>query len=419
MKCLLTLFSGLAALCAAAVTEITVGDDLTVNVTDGGTPAKAVVRVSEYNESAAAPIVRVTERETPFKLTPAVDRPGFVLWIMETPDGKENKTIDKRFGFANRPDKIVRSSERPADFDAFWDAQLKRLAAVPVKVLEMKEVPVEDKNYAEKMVCYDVKIACVDNVPVSGFLVMPRHAAPKSLPAVVTYQGAGVYSAGKMFRIAEAGAMVLDINAHGIENGRPGEFYANLEKNELSGYFLRGINDRNKCYFLNMFLRVRRSLDFMKTLPEWDGRNLFVGGGSQGGLQSVVAAALDPDVTFAAPQAPWLCNIAAVLEKRNYPSWPGFIKAGNNGAAADPAVADAMRYFDAVNFAGRVKCEVFVTCGLLDSTCPPSGIFMMYNELAGKNRSWKIFDGETHAGPGLYHAGTEALIAKIKTVSGK
>ena len=419
MKRFLTMFFGLTALCAAAAPEITVSDDLTVNVMDNAAPVKMTVKVAEYNESTTAPMVEVTNRETPFKLDPQIDRPGFAFIDLEIPGEQPDKPISKRIGFANRPEDVVRSSERPADFDEFWDSQLQRLAAVPLKVLEMKEVPIDDRNYADKLVCYDVKVACVDNVPVSGFLVMPRNAKPKSLPAVVTYQGAGVYSAGKMFSIAEAGAMVLDINAHGVPNGQPGEFYANLEKNELSGYYMRGIDDREKCYFLNMFLRVRRSLDFMKSLPEWDGKNLFVGGGSQGGLQSVVAAALDPDVTFAAPQAPWLCNNNASLERRNYPAWPGFVKAGDNGAPADPKIAETMRYFDAMNFAKRIKCEVFVTSGLLDTVCPPSGVFMMYNELSSDNRSWKIFDNETHAGPGLYQAGTDALIAKIKTVNGK
>ena len=39
-------------------------------------------------------------------------------------------------------------------------------------------------------------------------------------------------------------------------------------------------------------LRVMRSLQFVKSLPQWDGKNLQANGGSQGGLQTVWAAAL-------------------------------------------------------------------------------------------------------------------------------
>lgn len=47
-----------------------------------------------------------------------------------------------------------------------------------------------------------------------------------------------------------------------------------------------------------MYLRVLRALDYVKTLPEWDGKNLIVIGSSQCGAQAIVAAALDPQVSL-------------------------------------------------------------------------------------------------------------------------
>ena len=88
------------------------------------------------------------------------------------------------------PEKIKAGCEEPADFKKFWDDQKAALARIPVKA-ERTEVPLERK-YEGKFKCYDVKVDCVDNVPVSGYLTIPAGAKPKSLPAVVSYHGAGV-----------------------------------------------------------------------------------------------------------------------------------------------------------------------------------------------------------------------------------
>ncbi|MEA4862807.1 MAG: acetylxylan esterase [Victivallaceae bacterium] len=413
----------------AAAPEITVnfdsakiyepGDKLMLHIEarDGGNSLPGPAIIQQYTDSVDTPYFTERKEELPVFIPFTCDRPGFVRFEMSIPDpaapADNAKRINKSVGAAFAPEEIEPSAPRPDDFDAFWQRQLDRLAAVPLKELERVEIPVTEPEYAGKLVCYDVKVECVDGVPVSGYLIMPKGAAPKSLPAVVTYQGAGVYSARKPFNIAIHGAMVLEINAHGIANGKPQEFYDKLGNGELAGYYLRGTNDREKCYFLDMFLRVKRSLDYMKSLPEWNGRNLIAGGGSQGGLQTVVAAALDSAVTFAAPQAPWLCDVSAPIERRLFSVWPGFVKLNDDGSAVDPAVVETMRYFDAVNFAPRVTCDTFVTVGLTDYTCPPTGVMMMYNQLASKNKSWKMFPNENHAGPKLYQAGTDAIIARI------
>ena len=38
-------------------------------------------------------------------------------------------------------------------------------------------------------------------------------------------------------------------------------------------------------------------------------------------------------------------------------------------------------YFDAVNFAKRIKCETFVCTGFTDEACCPSNVFAFYNAI--------------------------------------
>ncbi len=53
---------------------------------------------------------------------------------------------------------------------------------------------------------------------------------------------------------------------------------------------------------------------------------------------------------------------------------------------------------NAVDFAPRVRVTVLVGLGLIDTTCPPSGIFAMFNQLAGLTE-FVIFSTLGHKGP--------------------
>lgn len=56
-----------------------------------------------------------------------------------------------------------------------------------------------------------------------------------------------------------------------------------------------------------MYLRELRALEYVKSLPAWNGTDLGATGGSQGGMQSL-AVGLDPDVTYCYAWSPWCCN---------------------------------------------------------------------------------------------------------------
>lgn len=92
-----------------------------------------------------------------------------------------------------------------------------------------------------------------------------------------------------------------------------------------------------------MVLRLMRSLEFLKSLPQWDGKNLKVSGGSQGGLQTIWAAALDPDVTEADSSITWCCDFAGPTIGR-LGGWR-------------PEYVPALNYYDAANHAKRIKCK--------------------------------------------------------------
>jgi len=311
------------------------------------------------------------------KIVTATAQPGFVRIYVTAHDkdgkalrGGNGQTGNAIFfdGGACVAPETLKGLPEPADFDRYWQAQKQRLAAVPLKVIEMMEVPGSDSVRA-----YDVKIACAGKMPVSGYLTLPRKAAKGSLPAEVSFQGYGVNSAEKNLE-AGKNQIYFNINAHGILNGQPQDYYAGLGNTSLKGYaFSPQENaDPDTCYFNGMFLRVMRALEFVKSLPEWNGKELCASGGSQGGLQALVAAGLDRDVTSCSAWSPWGCDLGRTELKRLVGGW-------------HIAYTPALNYYDTIHHVKRAnpKCRLSIIANLGDYVCPPSGVWIAYNNFPG------------------------------------
>lgn len=326
----------------------------------------------------------------PLVITTSSAKPGFVRIQAGAVDAEGKPVVNeskKKAAFDGgggvRPE-TLRGVPEPADFDAYWAGQKAVLARTPLKVLEMKPLP-EKSPEAET---FDLKVACPGGRPVSGYFSKTKNAAPKSSGAMLTLHGYGVRSAARNDAQAanpKKPMLVLDINAHGIENGQPPDYYDNLMKTSLKGYaFDREQNARPEtAYFNGMVFRVLRALEFLKAQPEWDGKTLIVSGGSQGGFQALLAAGLDADVSQCSAYKPWCCDLGGVTLNR--------IKGWR------PDYLPALDYFDPVNHAKRIRCETRITSGLGDFVCPPSGVSVLYNNIpAGVAKRIEYQQGATH-----------------------
>ena len=321
-------------------------------------------------------------------VTGKLDEPGF-LQCRAVFHGTNKITRTAVGGAAIDPLQIKPSLPVPADFDAFWAGQKEKLAAAPVNA---RLTPV--KSVSTNVECFDLQADSV-GAPVSGYYAKPLGAKAKSLPIILLVHGAGVRSAslGSAATWAARGFLALDINAHGLPNGRPDSYYGNLAATDLKDYRNRGRESRETVYFLGMFLRLVRAIDVLTAQPEWDGRTVVVHGSSQGGAQSIVAAGLDARVTFFAAGVPAMCDHTGVAVGR-VNGWPKFL--ANPPEPPDPKVVEAVRYYDAMNFATRTKAAGILTVGFIDTTCPPTSVYAAYNALPGRKQ---IFNDppSTHA----------------------
>lgn len=346
----------------------------TIEATLNGQPVADAAVTATFSKDGmqAQPPQKLTLQAGKATLVGKLDAPGFLQ--LRVTSGKASALAAAGY----EPLKLQPSLPVPDDFDAFWAAQKTALAEVPLKPVL---TPVETTY--KKVDAFDVQMPCAGGAPVSGYFGRPKGAAPKSLPAILTVHGAGVRSSslGVVGWCEKAGGMLaMDINAHGLPNGKPAEYYDELSKTELKDYRFYGSNDRERCYFKGMFLRVIRALDFLTAQPEWDGKTLIVFGGSQSGFQAFAAAGLDPRVSFFCAGVPAGCDHSGNVVNR-IAGWPKIVPRDSDGKP-DPQVLEAARYVDCVNLATRAKCRgAAVSVGFIDTVCPPTSVYTAYNAL--------------------------------------
>ena len=136
-----------------------------------------------------------------------------------------------------------------------------------------------------------------------GYLFYPKNASRGSHPVVLTPPGAGIKTIKEPLRnkyYAENGFIRFEIEIHGLDPRLPAETFQEISKgfnDRNGGYLANGLENKNRYYMRHVYQGLVRCIDFLTSLPEWDGKNVAVQGGSQGGALAIVAAGLDSRVT--------------------------------------------------------------------------------------------------------------------------
>ncbi len=267
----------------------------------------------------------------------------------------------------------------PSDFDAFWQRQRDAVNAVP---LQVRLTALDKSPFTE---VFDLQASCTNGTPVSGIFARPANPRKGGHPAVLVPHGAGVRSAGegRFLSFAAKGFLSLDINAHGLPNDMPIGYYMQVAQEQLDGYPVRGFEsgDPEKVYMLGVFHRVYRALQALMDMPEWDGRNLWIFGGSQASWQAFAGACLMPAVSGLTLWIPAGCDMVNG-------GWPF---AYLMGKTVPTPLQRAMAYFDCTSLATRIR-HIPVLChvGLADPVCKADGVMAAYNSLATPDKTLNL-----------------------------
>lgn len=324
----------------------------------------------------------------PVKVRTAIATPGFVRMKVRLTDIAGRVFAELDGGAGANVEEILPATSEPADFDAFWAKCHDDLAKLPVKA-QLAAVATNHMP-AGRIATHTlqaVTVACAGPRPVTGFLAMPKDAQARSLPVVVSFDGYGPGLQGGYpgESLYADDSIRFHVNAHGYDLMREEAYYKDFFA-ARSDYAMSIAENKKPetAYFHGMAMRVMRAFDFVKTLPEWNGKDLVAQGGSQGGLQTSWAGSLVKGLTVCRPSVTWCADVDGTSIGR-LGGWR-------------PAYAPGLAYYDAALHARRIpqSCRLVISrAGLGDYVCPPSGLAAQYNA-AGCPKSIAWVQNSTH-----------------------
>jgi cephalosporin-C deacetylase-like acetyl esterase len=273
------------------------------------------------------------------------------------------------------PQKLQPSSPRPVDFDTWWAGKIKLLHDIPVNVqLTSTAGGKSGVDYAL------IKMDNINGAHIQGQLAVP--ASGGKHPALLMLQWAGVYSlpSSRVTDRAAQGWIALNLEPHDMPSNQPDAFYKDLQATTLNNYQAIGQEDREKSYFLAMYLGAYRALDYLASRDDWDGKTLVVQGTSMGGQQSLAMAGLHPKVSTVIVMVPSGCDVTGPEHgsAAGFPDWARDARSKGN-----PKILETAQYFDPVNFSSHTTAAALVAMGLIDETSPPAGVWRAINQMQG------------------------------------
>jgi len=149
------------------------------------------------------------------------------------------------------------------------------------------------------------------------------------------------------------------------------------------------------------------------SLPQYDGANLAVAGGSQGGALSIVAAALDSRVKYLAAFYPALSDVTGYLNGRAG-GWPHLFDKTNVAVHNTKEKKETVKYYDVVNFARLLKVPGWYSWGYNDETCPPTSMYAAYNVISAPKELYLALETGHWTYPEQRDKANAWLVSKLK-----
>ena len=230
---------------------------------------------------------------------------------------------------------------------------------------------------------------------IYGYLTRPldgqRH------PVVLVPPGAGSNKIFPSDYFSREGFIYMKIEIHDNDPRLPDDEYNLMRQRKCDGYMRRGMESKDTYYYKDVYVGCARAVDFLCSLHDWDGHNVIVTGGSQGGALTIVTSALNEKVTLCAPFYPALSDLMGFLHQRAG-GWPKFFTNIYKDSTIDipqKQAVETLCYFDVVNFARKINVPVFCSWGYSDDTCSPSSVWAVWNEITA-SKTYDITPSSGH-----------------------
>ena len=336
------------------------------------------------------------------EFTGTMKAPGFYrVRVWAVADGKRYEGLATA-GF--EPEKIQPTVKYPADFDTFWSNAVSEARKIDLD----PQITLMPERCTSEVNVYHISFQ--NDAPGSriyGILAVPKKKG--KYPAILRVPGAGIRPYSGDSRTASEGIITLEIGIHGIPVNLDQQVYNNLMAGALTSYWNIRMNDRNTHYYKRVFIGCVKAVDFIYSLPEFDGKNIGVTGGSQGGALTLITSGLDKRIKYMAGLYPAMCDATGYLNKRAG-GWPHYFRSNE----PKPNEVETLSYFDVVNFARRITIPGYLTWGYNDVTCPPTSMYSAYNVIKSPKELHLYLETGHWTFPEQTEALNNWLIGKLK-----
>lgn len=269
---------------------------------------------------------------------------------------------------------------KPQDFEDYWTASLEEMHALgTAHTLERAAFQAPGAD------CFDLWFTGVGNAKVYAKLLVPSEV--KSAPAVLNFHGYSGSSGdwSQYLRFVQAGFVVAALDCRG--QGGKSQDKGSIGGNTLRGHIIRGLDeeDPKKLLTRSLFLDTAQLARIVMSLPYVDETRVGATGGSQGGAMTIACASLEPRIKLAAPVYPFMCDYKRVwdmdLDVAAYEELREYFRRFDPRHQREKEVFTKLGYIDLQHLASRIRAQVLLCCGLMDTVCPPSTQFAAYNKM--------------------------------------
>ncbi len=272
------------------------------------------------------------------------------------------------------------TNPRPTDFDRFWEEALGEMRATDPRI-ELApgdfQAPCAD--------CFDLYFDGVRGARIHAKYLRPKRF-PEPHPALLMFHGYSGSSGdwSEKLGLAAAGFSVIAMDCRG--QGGCSEDSGSVKGNTLHGHIIRGLADApENLLFRQIFLDAAQLAGIVMDLPEVDPERVGATGWSQGGGLTLACAALEPRLRRLALCYPFLCDYRRVwdldLAQDAYAELRDYFRRFDPLHEREDEIYSRLGYIDLQHLAGRIRGEVLLATGLMDTICPPSTQFAAYNKI--------------------------------------
>ena len=272
---------------------------------------------------------------------------------------------------------------RPADFDEYWNSSLDELYAIE------PNATFKPYGFAEAIAdAYELTFTSTHGARIYAKFMKPKNVTGK-IPAVLEFHGLSGCSTewNNLIKYVAQGYCVAALDTRG--QGGYSEDVGGALGTTYTTPFMRGFDgDPKDMHCRDLFLDTAQLARVVMALDYVDETRVAVTGGSQGGALSLACASLVPEVKLCLPIYPYLCDYKRVwemdLDKGAYEGIRYYLRHFDPRHEHIDEFFEKLGYIDLQFLAPRIKAKVYMSTGLMDTTCPPSTQFAAFNKITSE-----------------------------------